>query len=68
MIVSTAGNIGAEQVSNLARLLENACRNCDHEAVNTFVEELNVAAIVASEAIRSWLIKPRSTQAARAIA
>jgi len=67
-LVSAAGNIGAEQVSSLARSLEQACRNSDREAVNRIVEELNLAASVSSEAIRSWLVSRRFEGHAKASA
>ena len=59
IIVSTAGNIGADEVSNTARSLEQACRASDHKAVDPLVEKLNVASTAACEAIRAWLIKSR---------
>jgi CheY-like chemotaxis protein len=64
MIVSTAGNIGAEQVSHLARALEHACRERDGASVRLLVEELNMASIAASEAVRTWLMKPAVEDAA----
>jgi len=55
MIVSTAGNIGAAQVSTLARALETACKNHDTEAVSKLVMELNSANVLATDAIHDWL-------------
>jgi signal transduction histidine kinase/CheY-like chemotaxis protein/HPt (histidine-containing phosphotransfer) domain-containing protein len=65
-IVGAAGNIGASQVSDLARALEQACLNSERDSVDQLVEELNIATITASEAIRSWLIKPRIDEALKA--
>ena len=55
MIVSTAGNVGAAQVSVLARSLEGACKNRDHETVHQFLTELNTANTAATDAIHDWL-------------
>ena len=63
MIVSTAGNLGVKQVSALARALEHACGNSEHDSIDQLIEELNIATISASEAIRSWLMKPRAPEA-----
>jgi HPt (histidine-containing phosphotransfer) domain-containing protein len=55
MIVSTAGNVGAARVSTLARSLEGACKNHDHETVHQFLAELNAANTAANDAIHDWL-------------
>jgi CheY-like chemotaxis protein len=59
IIVSTAGNIGADDVSSTARSLELACRASDHKTADLLVEKLNVASGAACEAIRAWLMKSR---------
>jgi signal transduction histidine kinase/CheY-like chemotaxis protein/HPt (histidine-containing phosphotransfer) domain-containing protein len=66
MLVSASGNVGAKQVSDIARTLESACLNSEGESVGQLVEELNIATITASEAIRSWLIKPRVEESVKA--
>jgi signal transduction histidine kinase/CheY-like chemotaxis protein/HPt (histidine-containing phosphotransfer) domain-containing protein len=55
MLVSTAGNIGAAQVSALAYQLENACRNHNSQSAARLVTDLNAANIMASSEIRIWL-------------
>jgi signal transduction histidine kinase/DNA-binding response OmpR family regulator len=59
IIVSTAGNIGADQVSSIAKSLEIACRTADYRGVDQLIEELNTASAAACETIRSWLLKSR---------
>jgi HPt (histidine-containing phosphotransfer) domain-containing protein len=55
VIVSTAGNMGADQVSALARLLTDACREGNVDAVVRLVDELVAASVVTSDTIHSWL-------------
>jgi signal transduction histidine kinase/DNA-binding response OmpR family regulator len=55
MLVSTAGNIGAAQVSAFARQLENACRNHNSQSATRLVSDLNAANILASSEIQNWL-------------
>jgi signal transduction histidine kinase/DNA-binding response OmpR family regulator len=54
-IVSTAGNMGAAQVSALARLLELACKNRDCDAADRFIARLRAADGAASAEIQRWL-------------
>jgi signal transduction histidine kinase/CheY-like chemotaxis protein len=55
VIISTAGNMGAEQVSALARLVTDACREGNVDAAERLVDELVTASVVTSDTIRSWL-------------
>ena len=55
MLVSTAGNIGAAQVSAVARQLECACRNHHSESAARLVSDLNATNIRASSDIQIWL-------------
>jgi signal transduction histidine kinase/CheY-like chemotaxis protein len=64
VIVSTAGNIGAERASVLARLLEHACRDEDAETVAKLTGELAAASVITADTIRSWL----SSAASQAVA
>ena len=54
VMISTAGNIGAMQVSVLATFLETACKNIDQD-VGPLVTQLNAACTKADNAIRDWL-------------
>lgn len=65
VIVSTAGNIGASQVYALARRLNTACRSDDSEAVKLLVDELVVANLATSDAIRNWLDGSTSVRRSR---
>jgi len=55
VIISTAGNIGAAQVSALAQQLVRACHVNDCGEVAGLVEQLIAANAAASSAIQSWL-------------
>jgi signal transduction histidine kinase/CheY-like chemotaxis protein/HPt (histidine-containing phosphotransfer) domain-containing protein len=55
IMVSTAGNVGAMQVSNLARALEAACRGGDQTAIERPLAELKNAAGAAAADLRLWL-------------
>jgi HPt (histidine-containing phosphotransfer) domain-containing protein len=56
IIASTAGNIGAEMVCELARALDEACRSEDGEAaISHLVDALMAASVATSDAIRAWL-------------
>jgi len=55
MLVSTAGTIGAAQVSAIARELENACRNHNGQSALRLVADLNTASIMAASEIQIWL-------------
>jgi signal transduction histidine kinase/CheY-like chemotaxis protein/HPt (histidine-containing phosphotransfer) domain-containing protein len=55
ILISTAGNVGADAVSTIARKLENACRTGDRATACDLVEELNAASATASNTIRHWL-------------
>jgi len=55
VIVSTAGNIGAAQMCELAQQLNQACRDDDANAVDHLVEQLVIANVATSDAIRNWL-------------
>jgi len=54
LMISTAGNVGAMQVSALATSLETACKNND-QGVGPLVTQLNAACTKADNAIRDWL-------------
>jgi signal transduction histidine kinase/DNA-binding response OmpR family regulator len=54
-LVGTAGNVGANQVSNLARSLEEACKKGKLDAASLFVAALNQASAVASTELRARL-------------
>ena len=53
-VVSTAGNIGVEQVSAMARLLETACLSADPNAVAIF-QRLAACNIASVSSIDGWL-------------
>ncbi len=53
VLVSTAGNVGANVVSGCARRLESACRK--GELVAAMIEELRTTNRAASAALRTWL-------------
>ena len=54
-LVGTAGNVGANRVSELARSIEEACKASDREAADRFVGLLPEASRLASDALRNWL-------------
>jgi len=53
-LVSMAGNVGAWQVSQLARSIEGACEACDAATLATLVADLKIAAALSSNALRAW--------------
>jgi HPt (histidine-containing phosphotransfer) domain-containing protein len=59
IIVSTAGNLGAMQMSALARSLENACRENQFERVEPRVDELSVAAAAVRAKFEFWVNERR---------
>lgn len=54
IIVSTAGNLGAMQTSNLARRLETACRSGDYDIAEQLIEKLNESGVSSAWAMRMW--------------
>ena len=67
VIISTAGNIGAMQVSALAHQLDRLCRN-DHNAdIAGLVEQLVTAQAAASQAIHAWIANAEPHQQSRTI-
>jgi PAS domain S-box-containing protein len=54
-VISTAGNLGAVEVSRLARAVEDACRRGDGDAAAALAREMNTASSSASVALRQWL-------------
>jgi two-component system sensor histidine kinase/response regulator len=55
VIVGTAGNIGAVQVSALAHQLFSACQANDGREVSALVERLVAANTTAISAVRGWI-------------
>ncbi|MBU6297012.1 MAG: response regulator [Alphaproteobacteria bacterium] len=55
VIIGTAGNVGAERVSVLARQLNTACREGNAEAADRLIDELMAAGVETSDAIHNWL-------------
>jgi signal transduction histidine kinase/DNA-binding response OmpR family regulator len=55
VIIATAGNIGALKVCTLAQNLSEACLDGERDRARHLVEELVVANLATSDAIRSWL-------------
>lgn len=58
VIIGTAGNIGAAQVSALARQLVSACHANERSEIGGYVEQLVMANQKATGAIQSWLENP----------
>jgi signal transduction histidine kinase/DNA-binding response OmpR family regulator/HPt (histidine-containing phosphotransfer) domain-containing protein len=54
-LISTSGNLGAMRTSAIARQLETACRNDDHELAERLVGELSGACKASSAAFADWL-------------
>jgi HPt (histidine-containing phosphotransfer) domain-containing protein len=54
-LVGTSGNVGAKQVSTLARSLEEACKAGDCDAAKDYVASLRQASGAASTALRARL-------------
>jgi HPt (histidine-containing phosphotransfer) domain-containing protein len=66
IVVSTAGNVGALQLSALAGKVETACKEKRTGVVPELVEDLNRAAGSAAAALKDWLERrsPAPRQAA----
>lgn len=60
ILVSTAGNIGAMQLSAAARRLEQACLQGEEHSVGPLAAELSRAAASATFALRHWVEQPNS--------
>ena len=54
-LIGTSGNVGASQVSELARSVEIACKNGDAEAVRRLLPQLAGALESTSGALNAWL-------------
>jgi len=54
-LIGTSGNVGALQISDLARSVEIACRRGDAEATRTLLPQLAVALDTTSGALTAWL-------------
>ena len=54
-LVGTSGNVGAFQVSELARLIEIACKSGDEAAARRLIPELAAALGSTSGALNAWL-------------
>jgi PAS domain S-box-containing protein len=54
-IISTAGNVGAAEMSALARALEDACRAGNRAAAAELTRRVIAASATASTALRQWL-------------
>ncbi len=54
-LVGTSGNVGASQVSDLARSVEIACKTGDAEAARRLLPELAGALDSTSDALNAWL-------------
>lgn len=54
-LISTAGNVGAVQLSASAKRLEDACRFAQGPAVKTAAEHLTTAVRAADTKLREWL-------------
>jgi len=55
MLVSTAGNIGAMQLSDTARKLEHACRRNDEPSASQLAAEIGRQGAAASSELHRWL-------------
>jgi PAS domain S-box-containing protein len=54
-LIGTSGNVGASQVSELARSIEIACRSGDADATRTLLPHLAGAVGSTSDALNAWL-------------
>ncbi|HEX4504888.1 MAG TPA: response regulator [Alphaproteobacteria bacterium] len=63
-LIGTSGNVGATQVSDLARSIEIACKSGDAEAVRRLLPQLDGALESTSGALSAWL---RAQQAAELV-
>jgi len=59
-LVSSCGNIGALQMSCLARALARSCRAHDSKSARGLLGELAIAALASNIEIRRWLDSKRS--------
>jgi CheY-like chemotaxis protein/HPt (histidine-containing phosphotransfer) domain-containing protein len=55
VVVSTAGNLGAMQTSEIARRLSEVCRSANHERCSLLTDELCESCGISSAALRVWL-------------
>jgi CheY-like chemotaxis protein/HPt (histidine-containing phosphotransfer) domain-containing protein len=62
-MVSSAGNVGAMVVSDLARTLERACKEGRAPSVERLIDQLVEACAVATIALNEWLDERRSAGA-----
>ncbi len=65
IVVSTAGNVGAVEVSERARALDVACRGDDRDAVLRLADALFTAVAPSSTALAVWLAERPAQRAAR---
>jgi len=65
VLISTAGNVGATKVGDIARSVEVACKGADNDAVHALVQELNAASRLAGEGLEAWLKNGKSGSAAQ---
>ena len=54
-LIGTSGNVGASQVSELARSVEIACKSGDDEAVRALLPQLAGVLSTTSDALTAWL-------------
>ena len=66
VVVSAAGNIGAERLSAQARLMETACRDGHAKQANRLLTELRATAAATESEIRIWLRTHETPEKARA--
>jgi HPt (histidine-containing phosphotransfer) domain-containing protein len=57
ILVSTAGNLGAMKVSELARKVEHSCADSNHDDFEPLLAELRKTCKTSSLALRAWLDK-----------
>jgi signal transduction histidine kinase/DNA-binding response OmpR family regulator/HPt (histidine-containing phosphotransfer) domain-containing protein len=62
-VVSSAGNVGAMEVSALARTLERACKEGQGASVERLASELTEACLAANIALNEWLNERRCAAA-----
>jgi HPt (histidine-containing phosphotransfer) domain-containing protein len=63
-LVSTAGNLGALQMSVAARALARSCRNDDRKRASHFLDELAVSTFASCLEIQKWLLRSDAHPAA----
>ena len=59
VLVSTAGNVGAMQMSARARLLEESCKRGERDKIAPLIEALNVSAAASARAIQAQMDAPQ---------